>query len=473
MNAKVLVNGQSFDVDVDSKRALTSIPGWAQRQLAMEERGGKLSSLYGESVWAYRCINIRADAIAAIPWRILEGEDELDQDNDLVTLLTEVNPEQNWLDLIRDTEADLNIYGKAYWLKVRNESGTSVPLGLQRLNPSTMKEKADRFGVSHFIQTIDGEDEEFDRDDIVYFRTYDPNNDFGGTSPLDIVRRKIASETEADRYLTDFFKNFAIPPIIFTTKEDVREEELKKAERNWIRTLAGRGNRHKVKFTNKGITPKEIGYSIKDLAMDTVREEIRREICAGFGVPMPMAGASEAANYATMTEQRKYLYTETTIPRAKYIQGVINAELIKEFGDGLHFEFVFDALSVLQPDKQKERESYARLVEAGVLKPEVAAEALGFSPEDAAEPQDILERQINRRTVDQYDGITEKDLMKDDFIKFRRKARRRLKEGSDDAFVNFKSDFIPDHVIDEIQGRLSSAETPDDVNEIFDDYEVI
>src|SRR3972149_5022117 len=62
-------------------KAFPSIPGGAVDYNAAQEAGGQagsLATLVTQSVWASRCITLRANALAAIPWRLckyIPGED--------------------------------------------------------------------------------------------------------------------------------------------------------------------------------------------------------------------------------------------------------------------------------------------------------------------------------------------------------------------------------------------------------------
>lgn len=469
--ATIMVGGKyaSFDVG-DNQKAITSIPGWARAFNQRDAKGGD-GSLMGKSSWAYRCIEIRSDALASLPWKIVDENGEEVEGTDLHSVVHNIPEIDTFAGLLKTTMADLDIYGQAFWLKVRNQDSTSEPLGLQRLNPSSMSVEAGSTGISHFVQEVDGEDRDIDRDDIVFFRTYDPNNDFGGLSPLQVVADDIRAEAEADQYLEDFFSNYAIPPVIFSTKEDVRKDELKEAERRWLKKFRGPGKRHKTTFTSKGLEPKEIGYSISDLAMDVVREESRRAICAAFGVPMPLAGASEAANYATMTEQRKSMYTETILPIGERAASTITSQLVAEFDE--NWTFVFDParLSVLQPDRQKERESYARLVEAGVITPEAAARELGFDEKDAGQGSHLsIQGSQNLRATDEEpdEDSYDKDMMESHLRKYRRKALNRLKENGDPE-CGFVSEYVPNGLLSAIKAQLGEADNHEDVSDIFRD----
>ncbi|RMG90927.1 MAG: hypothetical protein D6706_18745, partial [Chloroflexi bacterium] len=64
---------------------------------------------YEAVAWVYRAVQLRANAISSIPFVILQDEEPVDFE------LADRLPQ-----LLQLTEASLNLYGAAYWLKERN-----------------------------------------------------------------------------------------------------------------------------------------------------------------------------------------------------------------------------------------------------------------------------------------------------------------------------------------------------------------
>ena len=213
-------------IDGQEMKAIVTIPGWQADKIW--ERGddpskSNLAQTYAASVWSYACISLREDAIAEIEWEITpEGNPDapLADKHPLVMLLKEVNPELNWIDLIRSAETDLNIYGVAYWLKER-AGGGGKPRGLFRLNPQTIKLKADASGIQGFNQHLSGGSPQperfFKREDVIYFREYHPSNDLGGLSRLQVALSAANAGINTADFTAAFFKNYAVPPLVFSS----------------------------------------------------------------------------------------------------------------------------------------------------------------------------------------------------------------------------------------------------------------
>jgi HK97 family phage portal protein len=453
-------------IDGQDLKAIVTIPGWQSENIWKKpERGSpdSLAKMYAASAWSYACITLRADAIAMIEWEIVPDSNEdapLQPRHPLVELLNEVNPELNWNDLIRAAETDLDIYGRAYWLKER--SGSRRPGGLFRLNPAFMEMIADSSGIEGWKLHLSGEPPRiYAREDVIYFREYDPTNDLGGLSKLSVAMAAASAGVNTAEYVATFFENYAIPPLVFSTEQSMDVEEVSKLRDTWNRWFRGKKKQHKTGWTTHGMKPNVIGYPTKDLAMKDLAEELRRDICAVFRVPPSLAGAWEAANYATADAQLRFLYNNTLKPRCEYMSGVLEAELFEEFLPGLKLKWRFDKLDVMAEDKLTEAERHSMLVRAGIEDRLAAAESLEVEP--AAEPPrrefPVFAQEQNGRG----------DLVQE-LRQWERFAHNRMKRGQESR--EFRTEHIPLTLKRSIEGQLEAAQDPRDVTEILRAAEV-
>lgn len=450
-----------FEVSVDDARKTIGIEKW---WIEFAENQGRRTGekLLEKSPWAYRCVEIRSRALASIPW-YLEPESK-----DLFRLLDEVNPETNWVDLIAATSADMDVFGKAFWLKVFSGNVKF----LQRVNPSLVKIDADENGINGF--KIDHIDEPIKRSGMVYFHTYDPNNDFEGIAPIETVRDAIEVENESNATLKEFFENRASPDLIMSLATS-NPNELTRVRDKWYKDFRGKGKQHKTAFVGGNAEPHEVGYAPERLALTEVRAEARRQICAGLGVPPALVGAWEAANYATIREQRQSLYTETVLPRADYMKGVIDAELCKDFGSSKFFWKKSEIVAMQETEDDKAKR-LVWFVEAKIIKPEVAAILAGFKKEDVPEPLPIPDfgqgNQNNNNNMGRETSpppISDERKTETALRKWRKKALNSLRKGRG-ALCDFESDYIPDGLKAAIMNDLEEAESPEDVGEVFENY---
>lgn len=464
------------EIEQDGEKKTVTLPQWAR-----DWEKSKTERYYGENPWVFRCVDIKARAFASIPWAIYQGEDPeaqaLEGDDEVVGLLREVNPELNWHDLATSTSKDLDLYGKAFWWKVRTggnprEDVTGKVKFLRRLNPATIKVIADENGISHFEQQIKHSPVKYARENVIYFKDYDPENDFGSISPLEAAEKAIKVDLTANEHLADFFENYAMPAYLMSSPDKLQDADIKRIAGQWSREFKGKGKRGKTAFLGSGFEPHNLSYPPKELALEGIREEAHKAICSAFGVPMTLAGAQEAANYATMDIQRRSLYTETIIPRSRYIQGVINAELLSEFEGERFFRFEPDRLEVMQENKLDKAKWVALLAEHRVIKPELLAVEMGYTEEDAPEPQPnpFLDTQSAPAEKAQSINIAPEGLKTlTALTKYRRKAKNRIKDERSPV-CDFTSKYVPKGMVKAIMVDLEGAESLDEVDNIFEQY---
>jgi hypothetical protein len=276
-------------------------------------------------------------------------------------------------------------------------------------------------------------------------------------------------EISANKHLKEFFDNRAMPDFIMSLETN-NTNEIKRIADQWKREFSGSGNQHKTGWVGGGAKPNQIGYAPRDLALAEVREEARRQICAGFGVPPALVAAWEAANYATIREQRQSLYTEVLFPEARYMAGVLNAELIPP---ELEFRWDFTKVDAMQDTEDARTKRLVWLVDARVIKPEIAAEELGYDPADVPEPLpepsfgDSSDNNNNIGRATSPPPTSDERKTESALRKWRRKVLNRLRDGKS-ALCNFESEYVSPILGEAIKTQLEDVSTPEEAHEVFE-----
>lgn len=332
-----------------------------------------LARAYSSAVWAYRCIKLRADAVAGVPLVLVDRDGARIEGHPLLALLRDVNPHtMNLGDLLRATEAAYNIWGVSYWLKVRANSGTRRVRWLQWLNPQTVEPVADPArGVVAYKQTSGGRARELPPEDVIVFRNFDPLDDLGGLSPLSVALSEVNADLNAARFVAAFFANDARPAGLLTTEQPLHEAEIERARSWWARLFQGARNRWKTGIVGGGLKWQPITFAPTDLALTDLRAEDRRAICAVFGVPPGLAGAWESVTYATAREQKASFYEDTVLPQLEYLAEALNGSLLPHYADltarGARLAWDVDSIAALRESAASKAERLVRLFEAGLV----------------------------------------------------------------------------------------------------------
>ncbi len=459
---------------------------------------GDMARAYASAVWAYRCVKLRADAVAGVPLVLLDRDGAPIEDHPLLTLLRDVNPKtMNLGDLLRATEAAYNIWGVAYWLKVRAGQGVgSRSKGVKWLvwlNPQTVEAIVDpQRGVIGYKQTIGSQTRTYAPEDVIVFRNFDPLDDLGGLSPLSVALSEINAELNAARFVAAFFANDARPAGLLTTEQPLQESDMERTRSWWSRLFGGVRNKWKTGIAGGGLRWQTITFPPSDLALKDLRAEDRRAICAVFGVPPGMAGAWEATTYATAREQKASFYEDTILPQLEYLAEVLNWSLLSHYPDlsarGARLAWDLDSIAALRETATDKARRLTMLFEAGVITRNEVRAGLGMTALPAEEDGFVFElapkKEVARSGLEpekDEEGEAEPALLPqgsqplpsserrkalcDELKRWERFALRRVRDGT--PLRPFKSTLIPAELWMQIAGRLGKAQAPEDVFEVF------
>jgi HK97 family phage portal protein len=310
------------------------LDNWLDWLVSQGATDNKAQELYASVAWTYWCVNLRANSVAKIPWKIytLESDEDIPE-----------NEVQGWeIDLTQKLwgcEAWLSLKGAAYMLKRENRAGLQ---DLQVLNANTMSvEKWDADGPTVFKQQKQNEEPRYYKaEQIVYFRTFNPLDDIGeGVSSGQVADISGELIKNANAWAAKFFINGAIPAIFLTTDSPVAPEAAKEIENRWNRILQGVRKAFKTKVLPSGLKPTVIGQPISDLAMPDLEKIQREQILASHMIPPGLAEAK--TNRAERDSLREELWTDAIVPEIEnQFRPVLDEQLLNPLGYRIGWDFL-------------------------------------------------------------------------------------------------------------------------------------
>ena len=389
-------------------------------------------------VWAYRAINLRAMTIGGLPYHILDAQGE-EVDWPLADELT---------DLIGRIEYALCLEGASYLLKLAK--GRQL-VGFQWLNPQTMKEATNPEGteIVGFKQRVDHRAKVYPADDVIYHTLFNPDDDLGqGVSPMDVALSAAGIGHNTNVFTESFFKNGAIPAIVLSTEQDLRDPDVLQVRSMWERLFRGVRKAWRTAILKKGLKPTTIGSPIKDLALKPMYASVREQIAVAFGIPQTML--EDAANFATAREHKLSFYYETIFPEARFIARGLNRQLFDAMG--LLFEFQFRAVEAIQQDEAQKSTALQGLYVAGLIDRDEARADLGY---EVTEPEPQDDNDVDDEADDEPPVVIEpvSRAAFQDLARWRRKASR--------GNVEFVSDMIPEWLQIAVRSRLADPRFAD------------
>jgi hypothetical protein len=412
----------------------------------------------------FRAVDIRASAIANLPWSLMRGETEYETSQDYENKTGLVSNMNTMLYLI---EASLVLAGSAYWKREKNRAGFDK---LRHLDPTSMEldEKKARNGVIEWKRN-EPKPKVYTPKEIIYLWYPDPFVEIGPPSswPVKSALNACGVLANVDEFARDYFGRGAIKAMLFSMQGASRAT-ADEFENWWNKYLTGIKNAFRTKVLNaETVSPVVIGEGIQELAEVTLSQEKREEIAIANSIPMSILFAN-AANYATAERDKLNWYEDKVVI-------------------GLRLKFNHETLDIFQEDENERSNALQSLTSSGVPL-DMALRILGFelTDEDWAQlerekeekeqrrqemmenmqkkPDDEKEDEEARQNAPNLQG---NDDMRTHISLWQKKAGKAIKKGKS-ASVPFDSEFIPETLHAAISGALESVTDEADLDIVFD-----
>jgi HK97 family phage portal protein len=302
---------------------------------------------FKHSTWVYSCVNLRASSAASVPWiveRYAGDEWQTVEGTPLNALLDKPNADMDWATMIQYCVQHLDLSGNAYWSKVRagNRVAELWPLmpDALRVVPGSTR-LVDRYEYNLGIARRD-----IPPEDMIHFKYPDPGNLWFGCSPLHSAAQAVDIDNESERFQKVSLENRGLSDIHFEIPPDATAEQVRQLRDIYAEQQAGPRNARKALFSSAKATM--LNTTAAELDFVESRRFIRDEICSAFGVPPPMVGNYERATLANIETARQIFWRDTMIPVLDKISGILNLQLVAEYGSELRLRYDLTQVDALQ-----------------------------------------------------------------------------------------------------------------------------
>lgn len=304
---------------------------------------------YAMNVVAYRCVQIRARAKAAVPFvagRKLGNAATIVEGSRLGRLLGPAPggpaPKLSTTKLLRWTFAQKIVTGRRAWEIETDDAG--VPVALWPLVAGQLKAHPSNGGNDWFRL--------FEYGSGPYPVKFKPEDVFYGWEPSGTDFRQAESEMQAarfdlslvnlcDRHSIGFLRNNAVPAAIITTTQFPSDEAKRKFLRNWQAEFGGPENAGRVALNEVGedgdgpvsdsIDVKVLGLSAKDSRLMEMRKDLTHEVAIALATPFSKLDASGRTFDNAEVEDRTW-WEDTLLPELVDLQDDINMQLAPRLG---------------------------------------------------------------------------------------------------------------------------------------------
>ena len=309
---------------------------------------------------------------------------ELQESHTVEKLLQRPNDWQSSYDFWGDAASTLVRHGNFYGFKSQGSAGPIRAILPLNSNEVTPKQDSATWAVKYEVGA-DNMRQEYEPRKILHIRG-PARNFLEGDSPIEDVSTAIALEILAERFGANFFKNGAIPLLIFTYAEGASGFATEEQEKEFIQGLKeafGGSRQLSSMLLPKGIDKPEPANFKADEAQFLETRKLQRTIIAGaFGVPPHLTGDLERATFNNVEQQDKDFTQNVILPWARACEAAMERDLLtdRDRRDGMIIRFNLD--SIMRATFKERQEGLRIQRDAGIINANEWREHEGMNPRD-------------------------------------------------------------------------------------------
>lgn len=358
---------------------------WSARDTVSLTKSGFTGNPVG-----FRAVKMIAEAAAALPLTCQDQSCRYDN-HPVLDLIRRPNPSQGKAELLEALYGQLLLSGNAY---VEAVAGTGLPVELHVLRSDRMSlvPGADGWPVA-YDYTVGAKKLRFDMTaevaPICHLRSFHPQDDHYGLSPIQAAASAIDVHNSASRWSKALLDNAARPSgaIIYRGPEGNASLSSDQYDRllNEMETYhQGARNAGRPMLLEGGLDWKPMGFSPSDMEFQKTKEAAAREIATAFGVPPMLLGIPGEATFANYQEAHRAFYRLTVLPLATRVTAALSEWLGRFDGHATTLAPDLDQVPALSAEREA---AWRRIGEADFLAKAEKRSMLGLpaQPEDDEE----------------------------------------------------------------------------------------
>lgn len=319
----------------------------------------------------YSCMQIRCNAIAKLPLKLMQKTDkgsEKATEHSLYRLLkNRPNPFTNAHDFLWATEFQRLEFGNAFWVMDTDVRGNIIALYL--LDSSRVTIMVDNTGILnnknsvYYIYTDEKQGALiYTSDNIVHFKNFSMNG-LKGTSVKKYLSDIVENEQYANKVLKGKYKNGLQDPIIVQYAGDLNDAKQKSIQKKFS-SLGGAKNSGKV-------VPIPTDFKVDQLETKLVNSQFfqlqgltTRHIANAFGVKSFQLNDMEKSTYNNIEQQNKAFYSDTLQNVLTTYEQEMQYKLLSDNDKGKGYYPEFNVDSILRSDFENRTKSYTEAIKS-------------------------------------------------------------------------------------------------------------
>lgn len=259
-----------------------------------------------------------------------------------------------------------------------------IPYGDNLISPTKIKTKEGTEALTGWkfeLPQSPGSNIVYGTNEIIRVHQFNPYNWMQGLAQYHPAQIAILQDVKSDVYNTQIFDNNAIPAGVLSTESTLNEEQMTTAMKHWYETYGG-FNTQKIAVLGRGLKYQHIGFTNADMQYQQLKDNIKDQVIAVFGLNKIALGMYEKINRATIIEGRRMLWQDAYLPIAETIEEALNSQWIRYIDKGLRIKFDTSNIEALKKDYSTNTKSASELVDKVFLPPIVACRIAGVPLSD-------------------------------------------------------------------------------------------
>lgn len=353
---------------------------WSPRDSVSLTKSGFLGNPVG-----FRAVRLIAEAAAALPL-ILQDNDQRYDTHPALDLMARPNGGQGRAELLEALYGQLLLSGNGYVEAVgsaASETGLPIELHVLRSDRMSLVPGHDGWPVA-YDYTVGGRKHRFSLGDgvspICHVRSFHPQDDHYGFSPLNAAASAIDVHNAASRWSKALLDNAARPSgaIVYRGSDGqaaMSPDQYDRLLSEMETQHQGARNAGRPMLLEGGLDWKPMGFSPSDMEFQKTKEAAAREIALAFGVPPMLLGIPGDATYANYQEANRAFYRLTVLPLATRLTSALADWLSDHHGTVFSLRPDLDQVPALSQERDAQ---WRRVSEAEFLTPAEKRALLGL-----------------------------------------------------------------------------------------------
>ncbi len=338
---------------------------WSPRDVVSLTKTGFAGNPVG-----FRCVKLIAEAAAALPLVLQDATQRYDE-HPVLDLMARPNLAQGRSEFLESVFGQLVLTGNAYVEAVTGERMMPVELHVLRSDRMHVVPGADGWPAA-FEYAVAGKKHRFEVSDaspICHMRSFHPQDDHYGLSPMQAAAMAVDVHNAASRWSKALLDNAARPSgaIVYRGADGqsaMTSEQYDRLIGEMESYHQGARNAGRPMLLEGGLDWKPMGFSPSDMEFQKTKEAAAREIALAFGVPPMLLGIPGDATYANYQEANRAFFRLTVLPLVTRVTAALSAWLASHSGDPVELRPDLDQVPALAAERDAQ---WARVSSADFL----------------------------------------------------------------------------------------------------------